>query len=72
MGRFKGHISPAKAARMLGVHRNTVYTWARKAVKGEESKLSDVKRHTVTGYLSIPLEEVHRLRSEAGGEEGES
>lgn len=62
MTRRRGFVSPARAAEMLDVHRNTVYGWAMNAVAGEESKLKAVERHPVTGYLSIPVAEVKRIK----------
>jgi len=47
---------------MLGVHRNTVYGWARDAAAGEGSRLRDVERHPITGYLAIPIEEIERVK----------
>ena len=60
----RGTISPARAAKILGVHRNTVYEWARRAVDGDPSYLENVSAHPVTGYLSISLEEVLALKDE--------
>ena len=56
-----GRISPSKAARMLDVHINTIYSWCQKAINGEPSKLTDVVQH-VTGYFWISLDEVRELR----------
>ena len=54
----RGFMSPARAARILGVHRNTVYGWAIAAVEGEDSRLSEVERHPVTGRLEIATEDI--------------
>ena len=62
MGKRRGFVSPARAAGMLGVHRNTVYGWARASAAGDTSRLEGVERHAVTGYLSIPLQEVEKLK----------
>lgn len=59
----RGFVSPARAASMLGVHRNTTYAWALRAVAGEPSKLQVVERHPITGYLAIPLSEIRRLKN---------
>ena len=67
MTRRRGYVSPARAARMLGVHRNTTYAWALDAVRGEESKFKAVERHPLTGYLAIPVDEVKKLKR-GGGE----
>lgn len=69
MVKRRGFVSPARAAGMLGVHRNTVYGWARDSAAGNASRLSGVERHAVTGYLSIPLEEVKKLKG-GGDDEG--
>lgn len=59
----RGFVSPARAAKMLGVHRNTVYGWAADAVAGESSKFRAVEKHPLTGYLAIPVEEVKRVKN---------
>ncbi len=61
MGR-RGFVSPARAARMLGVHQKTTYAWARRAAEGEPSRLRGVERHPITGYLHIPVSEIRRLK----------
>lgn len=59
--RIRDRISPAKAARMLGVHYNTVLSWCRAAIDGEPSPLADVQQH-VTGYYWIAVSEIRALR----------
>ena len=61
----RGSMSPARAAQVLGVHRNTVYGWARDAAAGEQSKIKEVERHPVTRYLKIPKAEVERIKNES-------
>lgn len=56
-----GRISPSKAARMLGVHVDTIRSWCAKAIAGEPSKLRDVEQH-ITGYYWLSLDEVRELR----------
>ncbi len=65
MSRRRGTVSPARAAKILGVHRNTVYEWARRAAAGEPSYFEDVTAHPITGYLSISLDEVLALKASA-------
>ena len=62
--RKSGMVSPAKVARLLDVHINTVYLWCRKAVAGEPTKLKNVERHAVTGYYWIDLKEVEALKEQ--------
>lgn len=62
MTRRRGFVSPARAAKILGLHRNTTYAWARDAAAGDDSRFSDVERHPITGYLEIPIEEVERIK----------
>ena len=62
MTRRRGFVSPARAAKMLGIHRNTAYGWALSAIAGETSKFRAVERHELTGYLAIPIGEVKRLK----------
>ena len=66
--RKPGFVSPAKAARLLGVHQHTAYAWARRSAEGAPSRLRDVQRHPITGYLHIPMSEIKRLKDgEADG-----
>ena len=60
--RTSGYISPAKAARLLGVHYCTVYRYCCDAVAGRPSKLQHVKQNRLTRYYSISLAEVLELR----------
>lgn len=57
-------ISPNRAAKLLGVHVNTVYRWCQATEKGEYSRLSDVIRNDVNGYFEISLKEILALRHE--------
>ena len=59
----RGFVSPARAARMLGIHRNTAYKWAKDAAEGEASKFAEVKRHPVTGYLAISIASIDKLKT---------
>jgi len=62
--RRPGKISPTKAARLLGVHVNTVYTWCRRAVNGRPSRLRNVEQNAVTGYFYVDLDEVKAMKGE--------
>ncbi len=65
-GKKPGHVSPAKGARMLGIHQNTAYAWARDSAEGRSSRLREVQRHPLTGYLHIPLSEINRIKDGEG------
>lgn len=64
----RGFVSPARAARMLGVHQKTAYGWARSAAVGDPSRLHGVERHPITGYLHIPVSEIRRLKKDGDPE----
>ena len=66
MTRRRGFVSPARAGKMLDIHRNTAYEWAKKSAAGEDSRFKDVERHPITGYLSIPISEVDRVKGSDG------
>lgn len=66
MSRWRGKCSPAKAARILDVHVNTVYNWCHAAENGERSRLSGVQRHPVNRYFQIDLDEVKKIRDGGG------
>jgi hypothetical protein len=55
------------------VHRNTVYGWALRAVEGRPSRLTNVSRHPITGWISIAREDVQRIQKsiESGDEDKE-
>lgn len=61
--RERGKVSPAKAARLLGVHYNTVIAHCRNAVAGRPSKLKNVSKNPLSGYYAVDLTEVNNLRS---------
>ena len=60
--RKPGFISPRRAAKIIGVHSNTVYAWCQRAVRGEPAKLRRVEQNEVTGYYWIPLDEARQLK----------
>ena len=62
----RDYMSPARAAKVLGIHRNTAYGWARDAIDGERSKFKAVEQHPVTGYIAIPAAEVERIKESEG------
>ena len=60
----RGRVSPTRAARLLGVHTNTVYDWCRRAERGDELGFptSSVERDDSNGYLYISLQTVLDVR----------
>ena len=60
--RKPGKISPNKAARMLGVHPNTVRNWASKVLEGQVSCLRNVEKNKLTRYVFISLSDVNALK----------
>jgi len=66
--RKKGFVSPTKAARFLGVHVNTVYSWCKRAESGSPTRLQNVER-TRAGYYYIDLNELKALKGTSGGPE---
>lgn len=70
--RVKGRVSPAKAAKLMSAHRNTVYAHCRKALEGEpDAKLHDVRREA-NGYVTISLDEVAAIKADGGWKRGGS
>lgn len=62
--RQAGKIQPRKAAKLLGVHLNTVYAYCRRAVAGEASPLREVHQNPLTGYYWLSLTDVMRLKGQ--------
>lgn len=62
MANRRGFVSPGIAAKMLDIHHNTARAWARSSADGEPSRFSNVVRHPITRWLSIPISEVKKLR----------
>jgi hypothetical protein len=60
--RKPGMVTVGRAQRLLGVHRNTVYSYVRKAERGEPSPLRRVVKDPRNGYHWISLEDVEKLR----------
>jgi hypothetical protein len=58
-----GFVSPARAADILDVHRNTVYGWATKALAGEASRLSHVTQHPITHHIFISYADVKAIKA---------
>lgn len=52
-GPIPGEITPRRAARMLGVHQETIYRWCKDAIAGRESRLTGFVRQSVTGRYFI-------------------
>jgi len=64
--RRKGKCSPSKAARILGVHTNTIYNWCRAVEGGQPTRIKKVERHPVTGYLYLDLDEIRGIKGGGG------
>ena len=60
----RGKVSPHKAARMLGRHPNTIYSWCRGAERGDLSKFTSVERDPDNKYFKIDIAEVRRLQQD--------
>lgn len=56
-GKRPGEYTPRRAARLLGVHLETIYRWCHDCVDGNPSKLKAVRR-SITGRFYIPAQEV--------------
>lgn len=55
-------VSPAKAAKLLGLHYNTVIKECQRSVAGDpRARLQGVTKH-LNGYFKIPTDEVQRLK----------
>lgn len=51
--KLPGEITPRRAARLLGIHEETVYRWCRGAFNGGRSPLDGWVRRSVTGWYYI-------------------
>lgn len=53
-------VGPRAAARVLGVHPNTMYAWCRAAAAGEETPLGGVgvERNPLTGRYALDAGEL--------------
>lgn len=56
MSRWRDGLTPGQAAKKLGVHPNTVYTWCQKAMDGEETPLKEVKKNPYNGYYRVKVD----------------
>ena len=61
MPRKKGEISPRKAAKLVGVHIDTMYEWCRAAHRGKPSMLDGAVRRDSTKHYWINREFVDDL-----------
>ena len=60
--RRPGELSASEAARRIGVHRTTVYTWAKESISGGDSPLGDGEvRRDVKGRYWLDSNAVERL-----------
>lgn len=62
MAKRDGEVTPEEAARCLEVDPRTVRSWCDRAVAGEPSKVSRVRRDPAGRYY-IPRAEVRRILS---------
>jgi hypothetical protein len=60
----RGMVSPFRAAKLIGVHHNTVYAWCKKVEEGEKTRITIVHRDPSNGYLYLSLDEVLTLRAD--------
>lgn len=65
--RKPGFIQPRKAAKILGVHPNTVYQYIGRKEAGEPSPIKTVERNPETGYCWLSLAEIKALAGKGGG-----
>jgi len=66
MARREGEITPARAAKLLGVHRDTIYRWVIAALDNRRGRLDrDDVRKDVTGYIWVMKSKVDTILAEA-------
>lgn len=58
--RLTGEITPQRAARILEVHRETVYRWCQEAIEGR-GPMKGAVRQSVTGWYYIDSKAVKIL-----------
>ncbi len=58
MPRRQGEMSPRRAAKVLGVHRDTIYRWCRETMGGKETMLDEAVRADDTGHYYLDAERV--------------
>jgi hypothetical protein len=61
--RKHGFVSPAKAARMVGVSDETMRNWVRRCVCGRPSMLKNVEVNRVTGWMFIGVGDIERIKT---------
>tara|TARA_B100001123_G_C14336754_1_gene641392 strand:+ start:123 stop:329 length:207 start_codon:yes stop_codon:yes gene_type:complete len=62
MARRQNEIGTGAVARILGIHRNTALNWARKAIAGDRSYFTKVRRD-LTGHYWFDRDEVHAIKN---------
>lgn len=60
--RVRGKVSPNKAAKMLGKHRNTVLAHCQKAMRGEPAMFKNVHQNPKNRYYEVDLAELQELK----------
>jgi hypothetical protein len=59
--RIPGRVSVSKAARIVGVHYNTMYSYCHKALNGKPSVIKDVQQDAHNKYITVSLVEVKTI-----------
>jgi hypothetical protein len=54
-------ITPRRAAKILGVHQETIYRWCQDALAGKKSRLTGHVRRSITGRYFISTSAVFRI-----------
>ena len=62
-GKLPGEVTPRRAARLLGVHSETIYRWCHDAIDGRQSKLTGVRK-SITGRFFIRRETIEAMIAE--------
>lgn len=58
--KLPGEITPRRAARMLGIHEDTVYRWCQEALE-ERGPLRGAVRKSITGWYYIGSIAIEKL-----------
>ena len=64
--RSSGWISPARAAKLLGVNIKTMRAWCHCAINGHPRVIRQAKRNPHTGYMLVSLVEILTLKQQIG------
>jgi transposase-like protein len=61
--RKPGYVSPAKAARMVGVCEATIRNWIRNYESGRRDRLTIVEINPVTRWALVSIEDINKIKS---------